>query len=197
MNGIKKLDKQVAALLLVAAILLLMGGAYAQSTPLLPSEPILTSNIPPTKLAFLNMIDATEVAALTAVPTAPRDPKYRPRPTSLPKRTFVTRIVEGYAPPLPSEVYQINNQWDGQVGSTIYQVYAGLDKIKAPPQGVLLVTAYQSDTYAAVAGGEYLPPAPTGPLKLVSFQGTQLTVVDTVSKKQLTFDVSTRQWVAP
>ncbi len=98
---------------------------------------------------------------------------------------------------MPSEIYDINNQWDGLVGGVIYQAYAGLNKITIPPQGVLLVRATRNDTDTIMTTGEFLVPASTGGLKLVSFKATQLTMEDITSKQRFVFDVGTRQWLTP
>jgi hypothetical protein len=183
-------------LLLVGLLVLLaIGGTYAQITYPRLGEPIPTDNLPPTKLAFLQMIDATQVAALTAIPTAPRDPNYRPRPTPRPKPTARTGISEGFQPPLPSEIYKISNEWDSNIGGYDVQVFAGQWLYNNPPQGVLVVVLQPTDGKPPLNGGQYLAPVPTGLLRIASFQGTKLTVVDTESNKQFLFDVTTRAWL--
>ncbi|MDQ2805997.1 MAG: hypothetical protein M3Z04_03615 [Chloroflexota bacterium] len=175
-------------------MILIAGGAYAQIKPGLTTEPIQTNDLPPTKLALLQMIDATQVAAMTAIPTAPRDLNYRPRPTPLPRRTATTQILEGYQPPMPSSVFTAGNQWAGNIGGCDVGVYAGLLHYTDPPQGALIVETDSCPQFTVLRHGENYPPTVAGLLRIESFQGTVLTVVDTQNKQRFLFDVATQTW---
>ncbi len=178
---------------------MLVGVGYAQTRSYQPLEPIGTANIPPTKLAFLEMVDATEAAALTAVPTAPRDPNYRPHPTPAPRPTAPTGIQEGYEPPFPEELYTIINDWTGRVANEDVEVYAGLSHLASPPRGVVVVEVYPNSGSTGPAMTDYLTPGQSGPLRIVSYKGTELTIQDTgraAGAKPFIFDVGRRAWVA-
>jgi hypothetical protein len=97
---------------------------------------------------------------------------------------------------MPSEIYTVSNKWIGNIGGYDVQVFAGLWLYNNPPQGVLVVHLDPTDGKPPMNGEQYLAPVPTGLLRIASFQGTKLTVVDTASNKQFLFDVATRTWLS-
>ena len=186
------------ALLLAGLAIITVGGAVYATAVILPHDNIRTANLPPTKLAFLQQVEATEVAVQTAVPTAIKNPN-RPHPMPAARPTYTGWIINREGPvPLPSEFFKIENVWVGNVGGTDIQVYAGLEREKInPPQGVLVVDPIAPDSAVQPAVTEYLTPVQAGAVRITSFSGTKLTVSETTGSKQFVFDVATKTWSSP
>jgi hypothetical protein len=193
-------------LLIPPVVLLVIGGVVWAQSVSLPNDNIPTENLPPNKLAFLQNVEATEVAVQTAVPAAPKGPITYP--PSVPTPIWPTGIFTGGPVPFPSEYYYIGNMWQGVLGTDHIQVYAGLARERIePPRGVLVVEAEPVSTTTSAPSapeGEYLTPTQAGAIHIVSVSETCLDLATdgTITASLTTptphqtfqFDLATRQW---
>jgi hypothetical protein len=130
-----------SVLIAMIAVVAIASIVYAQTLTNLPNDPFSpqdASSLPPDKLAFLQQVEATQEAAETAIPAASKN--VVPYASPIPTAEWASGILTGdISIPLPSEYYQIQNMWQGVIGSDHIQVYAGLEReLIDPAQGVLV-----------------------------------------------------------
>lgn len=196
---------RLVLLLAVVSLLIIAGAAYAD-TVVLPHDNIPTDNLPPTKLAFLRNIEATEVAVQTTVPRASKAGGHRPSPQ--PTEVWPEGIMGSAPAPLPSEYYLVRNSWQGVLKGNHVQVYVGLNKMVTPPRGFLIISTSRvnSDDTAVplLPQREYLLPAGSGVVYITAVSGTCLTlntdvgttaaVTTPTTPQTFQFDLLTRTW---
>lgn len=105
-------------------------------------------------------------------------------------------IFERSQAPFSATLYQITNQWQGQIGSEFVRVYAGA-KTADPTQGIIVVLTTSTVDLAdhtRQTGGLFLTPDKLGALRIVSANGPQLTLV-TPGGRQFMFDAAARTLV--
>jgi len=147
------------------------------------------------KLAVEHQLGAAQEAARKLLPP-PKDPKRGvavvPSPGPWPSGIF-----ESPQAPFTPALYRISNQWQGRIGDEFVQVFAGA-KTADPSQGVVVVlttSAIDLSNRTPQTGGFYLTPEKLGALRIVSADGTHLTLA-TPSGKRFAFDVISRVLLA-
>lgn len=149
---------------------------------------------PPTKQAFLDQVEATEVAAMTAIPPGSKDIKDVVRPTPAPGNLPLGIIESGQAP-LPSSLYKIENKWRGQLGSNYVTLYAG-SLTEDPTQGVVFMQIMTKDLKQVPGGGPFLTPAKAGPVRVIAAKGMHVSLGTRGSSQTFDFDVGTGRFIS-
>lgn len=186
-------------ILLIAGLVLVVGAArlYTQavgSGAWSANFGVQREDLSPGDVAYLEGLEATEIAAMTAIPTAPKDlPTLEP----VPDVAWPSGIIESGLAPLPGEFYSIQNRWQDLIGDNHIQVYAGIRR-EDPLQGLVLVSMTPLDPTLASEGVWYLTPYKCGPVRIALEErdegGIKLLLVSTTLPSWFRFNVTSRAW---
>jgi hypothetical protein len=181
-----KTFRYLAALAVVAGAAALASAVRADDGILTPEQARVSREA---KLAVEQQMRLTQDAAQAA----PRAPKVDHGPSSPTVAPLPTGLFQTGQAPFSSRLYKIENQWQGVIGSELIRVYAGA-KTADPSQGVLVILTNDVKDLSdrtPQSGGLVLSPGRSGGFRIVSAEGTRLTLTNP-GGQTFVFDVATR-----
>src|SRR6266511_311708 len=185
-----------AALLASAVLIVLAAGAAAVAGT---SDTSAGPTLPPDKEARLQegipSIDpsayASEKAAyLGSSPSPAPSEDASPGPDD---QYVPIGIIDSGEGPFSPDKFTMQNQWQGVISDTLYDVYAGA-YTSDPSQGVALVArldGWPSPSPGTSSSDLYPAPSGAGSLEIVGVNGTEHLTMDSASGSEFDFDVVT------
>ena len=197
----------LSAVVVVGLIVLVAGTAIAQTngrsdnvaTLAVVSSPTTTSNLPPDKQAIVDRLAATRSAEGEYIADHPENQPAGDPPTLKPTiepTSWSVGIVENGQAPTSSMSFGGINHWSWDIDGHHTGVYAGAEGYASadPGRGVLMVLASTMALHSIPElGGWYEAPPETGALRIVSYEGTVLTV-EAATGETFYFDAETRDF---
>jgi hypothetical protein len=184
--GSSSLMRPASVLLIIALAVAILGGAAVSLQASMSDDP---------KAVLDAQMDAARAAAIQQAEEHPElQPSKIPTlwPTGTPEPWPQGLFQRGPAP-FPSSEYVFESTWQWDLNGHHVQIYAGREGVEGatPGRGIIILRATALDLQPLPGGGRYLAPYGVGTLKIVSYEGTLLTL-EASTGETFFFDALTR-----